>query len=380
MRPSTLAARLLASAAATACAVALGSAAASAATGVPAAPTVPGSFQPVSASFVSSARGWVLGTVGCQRRAACRAQLAATTDGGARWQFVTVPKLRLFDPAGDQLTQASRVSDALFTSRQDGWLYGPGLYATHDGGSHWSRIALGGSVKPSQGGGVVAMAASAATVYALVSPDPFRAAPEELYASPAGRNAWARVGTMTGNPLASLAVSGTAAWFGAGDRLWATADGVHWHQYRLHCPAGYGLAGISAASRSRVAFLCTDPQGMFQTPKAVLVSVNGGQTQRLAGHAPTSGDTGQIAVPPGAGQVITIPVITPGPDYLARSADGGRIWAEITIRGTDGGVNLNSLSYVSPVAGWLVVGSPLSGGSQLLRTNDAGRGWHPVRF
>jgi photosystem II stability/assembly factor-like uncharacterized protein len=249
--------------------------------------------------------------------------------------------------------------------------------------AHWRRISLGGDIVPSLGGGVVAMAASAGTAYAVVSPDPFHGSPEELYRVPAGRDAWARVGTMAGDPFASLAVAGKAAWFGTGTHLWVTADGVQWHKYPFSCPgARYELSGIAAASRSHVVFLCTDAHGVFQTDKAVLRSVNGGRTEHLAGQAPTRGDTnGAIAVPPHRSKVITAAVISPGPDFLYRSANGGKTWAEMAAPGTSGGVNLSSLSYVSRTVGWLVVGQPGEGSlDRLLRTSDTGRTWHTVTF
>jgi photosystem II stability/assembly factor-like uncharacterized protein len=85
-------------------------------------------------------------------------------------------------------------------------------------------------------------------------------------------------------------------------------------------------------------------------------------------------------VPPHHSKVIAIAVITPGPDFLYRSASGGKAWTQITIPGTSGGVNLNSLSYLSRTAGWVVAGSPGVTPARLLRTTDAGRTWHPVRF
>lgn len=381
----------LVGAAALACAAALIPVAALAATSspapatVPGAPAVPAAFQPVWASFQSPARGFVLGAAGCRHPGTCRARLVATADGSARWHFVSVPDVRLFNDAGNLLTQEARVSGVVFASRRDGWLYGPGLYATHDGGRLWRRIILRGNIVPRLGGGVVAMAASGGIAYAVVSPDPFHGKPDELYASPAGTNTWARVGTMTGDPFASLAVSGTAAWFGTSTRLWATTDGgARWHKYPFRCPgARYGLDGLAAASRSHLAFACTNPEGMFRTDKAVLRSADGGRTEHLAGYAPAGGDTnGQIAEPPHRGSVITIAVITPGPSYLYRSADGGKTWAQIAVPGTGGGVNLGSLSYVSPTVGWVVAGgAPLPGsGNRLLRTTDAGRSWHPVTF
>jgi hypothetical protein len=164
--------------------------------------------------------------------------------------------------------------------------------------------------------------------------------------------------------------------------LWATADGVRWHEYPFRCPGiGHELSGIAAASRSHVVFLCADAMGMFHTGKEVLRSVNGGRTERLAGRPSVVGDTtGGIAVPPHRSKVIAIAVITPGPDFLYRSASGGKAWTETTIPGTSGGVNLNSLSYLSRMTGWVVAGSPGETPDQLLRTTDAGRTWRPVRF
>jgi hypothetical protein len=342
---------------------------------------VPAGFQPVSASFPSPARGFVLGAAGCSQVRACQARLAATTDAGAHWRFTGAPDVRLFNPGGNTLTQASRVRDVVFDSRRTGWLYGPGLWATHDGGATWRRISLGGDIVPSMGGGVVAMAAAAGTAYAVVATDPFHGKPAELYRSPAGQDAWARVGTMTGNPWASLAVSGKAAWFGTSAGLWATADGVHWHQDPAPCPASDigGLGSIAAASPSQVVFLCAGDGAAGSMRKDVFRSSDGGKTVRLAGQAPFGGDGGPLDVTPGRGQVITL-ASSSGASFLYRSADGGKIWTTATY--PNGGTPWNSLAYVSQTVGWVVIdGRPLEDGSnQLLRTADAGRSWHAIRF
>ena len=349
---------------------------------------VPAGFQPMSASFLSPSSGFVLGGVGCAHgNPVCWARLAATTDGGAHWHFAGATDVLLFYGAGDLLTQASRVSGVVFANSRDGWLYGPALYATHDGGAHWQRISLGGNIVPSLGGGVTAMAASAGTAWAVVDPDPFHGLADELYRSPVGTNAWARVGTMTA-AQAVFAVSGRAAWFanstetGSGEYVWATADGVHWNKYPFSCPGTYyQSAGIAPVSPSHVLFLCAFPQGMFQTEKEVLLSVNGGRTEHLIGPAPMGGDVSGFAVLPDRVTMITIAVVTPGPDYLYRSANGGKTWTRVAVPYTGGGVSLSSLSYLSPTVGWMVIGGPFSGGeSLLLRTTDAGATWYRVRF
>ena len=332
-------------------------------------------FQPAAASFTSPARGVVLGGVGCREPRRCRARLVATTDAGAHWHSLTAPRAWL-------LNRGPVVSQVVFASQRNGWLYGQSggrLWATHDGGAHWRKLSLGG--------GIVTLATSAGTAYAVIAATGGRR--DELLRSPAGQNAWTRVGTITGGFGSVVAVSGRAAWFGSSSpatgagTLWATADGTHWHHYPFACPGrGYQLSAIAAASRSRVVFLCTDAQGMYHTNKEVLRSVDGGRTEHLTGHAPVPGDDtpGGFAVPRHRSQAITIAAVTPGPDFLYRSPNGGRTWAQITVPGTDGGVNIGSLAYQSRRAGWVVAGQPGVSRSRLLRTLNGGRSWHRVSF
>ena len=327
---------------------------------------VPAGFEPASASLLSPASGFVLGGVNCPSLATlrpCAARLVATTDGGVHWHFLKAPSISLFN-------SARALSSVVFASSRDGWLFRPGLWSTHDGGAHWRKLSLGGAIE--------AMAASSGTVYAVVEPSTHGS--EELFASPVGRDAWARVGRMTAAG-ATLAVSGRSAWF-VSTSLWTTADGVHWHQYPFRCPgAHYRLASIAAASASDVLFLCTGPGAMGSMDKEVLSSTNGGRTVHLVGQAPFDGTGSQlIAVPPSRGNVITL-ATTSGATWLDRSADGGKTWVVKEVKGSSGGAPLNSLSYVSTTVGWVVLGQPgLGSDSWLLRTSDAGVTWNKVDF
>lgn len=88
-----------------------------------------------------------------------------------------------------------------------------------------------------------------------------------------------------------------------------------------------------------------------------------------------------FAVPPGKFGVISVAVVTPGLDNIYRSVTLGRAWTTFAVPGTGGGAMLNSLEFTSRTVGFFVAGSPAStSGSQLLRTTDAGRTWHRVRF
>jgi hypothetical protein len=326
---------------------------------------VPATFQAVSASFVSSSWGVVLGAGECRALQTCRARLIVTSDGGLRWRFVNAPAVWL-DNRNPQVDQV------IFANHRDGFLYDQyssrSVWFTGNGGATWTRLSIGGVISE--------VAASTARVYALAS--------DGLWQSPVGRNAWSRVPGVTGT---TLATSGKAAWVGANDHVWATKGGAGsaWHSYPFRCPgarSGDGLSAISAASPSDVAFLCADFQGMYHTNKLVLTSSNGGRTQHRAGRqASQAGDPSGFAVPAGRPNIFTIAVVTPGQSYLAGSASGGRNWTQFNVPHTQGGVNLSSLSYSSAKAGWLVVGGPiLSGDNGLLGTTNAGRTWHPITF
>src|SRR5258708_22253465 len=99
----------------------------------------PGQAGLLSATFVSPSEGWVLVGVSCGR-ALCL-QLQHTTDGGSTWTVVPSPQLA--SPA-----VAGQVRAVRFADSQDGWVYGPGLFATHDGGRSWRAVAVPGLGRP----------------------------------------------------------------------------------------------------------------------------------------------------------------------------------------------------------------------------------------
>lgn len=335
----------------------------------PAAP-VGANFGPVAASFLSPASGFVLGGANCvPRKPPCRARLAATTTGGAHWRFAGAPNVQL----------GTAVSEVLFANGRDGWLYGPQLWSTHDGGARWRSLSLGGSV--------VNMAAAAGRVYAVVQLDHVAGTPWELFSSPAGRDAWTRVGKFTsglnpeGGPGAGLAVSGRAAWFGSNSVLWATADGVRWHRIPFQCPGTkFGLADIAASSSADVAFLCVAPPiGLGGSRNEVLTSANGGRTVHLTAGGSAAGGGFWLAVPPGRANVISAGGSL-NLTILSRSVNGGKTWENFTLPASDGGDQpLNSLAFASRTVEWVVVAGILAPGD-LLRTSNTGATWHKVSF
>lgn len=332
-------------------------------------------FQPAAASFVSPTWGVVLGGAPSAAGHAIRARLAMTADGGRHWSLMQAPPAWLASQSGQ--SWLPQVSQVLFADRSDGWLYGGNtVWATHDGGASWRQLTLPGTVRT--------MAASTSGVYAVVQ----RPGGDQLYRSPLTWNAWTRAGMWTRNgPLTGnvLAVSGSSVWFASSTSLWTTTDGVHWARYALRSPGNYygvpyTLAGISAANPRIVTFLWTAPSGMYRTGMKVQVSFNGGRTQwQTATSPPARGNVAGFAMSPGGYGVVAIAVVTPGADYVYRSADLGWHWTTAVLPGTGGGVTLGSLQMMSPTTGCLVVGAPSAGyPSRLLWTDNTARTWYPI--
>ena len=133
-------------------------------------------FAAASVTFVSSDDGWALGTVGGALA------LARTQDGGSTWTSVTPPPTHF---SGQGVEASSGVSGIRFANTEDGWVYGPELWATQDGGSTWTEISLPGVAAGSPvwsletSGGIVAAAVQATGTASL-----------DIETSPVGSSAW----------------------------------------------------------------------------------------------------------------------------------------------------------------------------------------------
>ncbi len=261
----------------------------------------------------------------------------------------------------------SAVSTVRFANGRDGWLFNPGLWATTDGGRHWQRVYLPGTVG--------ALAASEGVVFASVTPA--SGGSTRLYESRVGTSRWFLVpGVVPGN---SLTVSGHSGWAGTPPDLWATTDsGRYWSKLSFRCPSGYpDASGVAAASPTSIALVCSNP-GAGSSIKAVLASFNGGRTFREAGQAPTGGVGGILAMPPYRPQLMTL-ATSSGASFLDRSVNGGRTWQQVTY--SDGGLGWRELAYVSAITGYLIHfnGGPVIAYSQgLMKTANAGASWRTI--
>lgn len=336
-------------------------------------PPPPPGFEVDSASFVSARLGFVLGSRGCSLLP-CKALVESTTSGGRTWKkALPAPKVKLVQTYS--AAPKSAVSSVLFANVRDGWLYGPGLWASTDSGLKWRRISLPGEV--------VALATSDGVAFAAVQAPTASFLTAKLYESKVGSAKWTLVRRVA--PQNAITVSGHSVWVGVagvGSGMWrSTNSGKHWTNLSFSCPAPDITASpIAAATPSRVAIACSDQSYPLpgSSTKAVYTSTNGGRRFHLAGEPAEPGNVVMLAMPPRNPKVITLEAAS-GATYLYRSTDGGKTWQVKEF--LDGGMEFRDLAYVSAKTGYAVHfngGPALAYGLGLVRTRNTGATWNTV--
>ena len=324
-------------------------------------PPPPKGFEVQSASFVSAQTGFVLGARKCSILP-CTALVEKSVNGGKTWTKVSAPAVELQPHYSD--TPATAVSSVRFANANDGWLFGPGLWATKDGGKHWQRVKLPGVV--------YMMATSGGEAYAAVEPalaGPYQA---HLYESVVGSGKWSVVPKVA--PVITLTAFGRSAWTGVAPNLWRTTNGGKtWSKLSFKCPAGYPDGSeVAAASANDVAIACSDPSDPQPglSFKVVLVSTNGGRTfAQVPGVPPLAGQVYGLAMPVGNPKVITMNSAS-GASFMYQTVNGGKSFTT-AYRSNDGGLGFADLAYVSSTTGYFVhfMGTPyIAYGLGLMKT------------
>lgn len=282
----------------------------------------------LSATFISARTGWALGVLPCGRHR-CRLQLRKTNDHGRRWFAIPAPPASAAAAGGTPVPGA--VASVRFADAQDGWAFGPGLWATHDGGRTWRQLSLGGwPVQGLEAGGgrVVAVATSCQHC------GRFR-----IYTSPVARDRWRRVPGGYGAGGTAGAQTGPAVTVAAGtglvtvpapltpgqpgpSLLTGPADGsARWHQLITLCPKWAWTAQAAATPGLALVLGCAGQPGAGNQMKNVYFSPGQGGTWQPLASLPAGGYLGSVSVSP-AGTIVLSGYLIP----VDVSWDGGRSW------------------------------------------------------
>jgi photosystem II stability/assembly factor-like uncharacterized protein len=324
----------------------------------------PARFTPGSFAAVSDRDYWLLGLVPCQA-GRCHAILH-TSDGGRSFATLRAP----------QLPENGIPPMLRFANRLDGFAYVPQargvLYATHDGGASWQRLALGD---------VLAFATAEGRAYAVTARCSLqRCTRYRFERARVAANRW----TVTMLPFApegslfGLAALGSKVWLlgtrtgkraVTNDELARSRNGGRtFVTGRGPCYAGLG-GELTPTSSTVVWAVC--PGGLLGSAWR---STDGGVTfTRL--KTPPLANSARLA--PASAQVAVLDGNSAG-SHLFRTTDGGRTWK--ATRTPAAAADVGRIGFSSTKVGTALV--HLSNGYRLVlwRTTDGGARWSEVRL
>jgi hypothetical protein len=311
-------------------------------------PAAPPNFQATSVTFVGLHTGYVLGQAGTPGHCGppdlyiCTS-IAGTGDHGSTWHGVKAPVTGApSGPAG--------VSQVRFFNTSDGWAFGPQLWATHDGGLHWTRIRTHGLrvtaleaagqrvfavwAQCSGGGADFAAGCTSSALYsASPSGDQWAAVPGAgtTYSLNGAANSSALVltgsrgyllapdGTLLSGPVTSAGAWQPATSTGTGTASPSPAPCEPGAAQASGQPSGALLAATTTTTPGLV-LACASPAAGRTQAKTVYTSADGGKTWHKAGAAPAAGTATSVAGTT-TGRIVL--ATTAG---LELSTDGGAAW------------------------------------------------------
>jgi photosystem II stability/assembly factor-like uncharacterized protein len=333
--------------------------------------SVPTGFEPMSATFVSSADGWVLGSVPCES-GRCPA-IVRTTDGGSTWSSIAAPRTTIA-PAGDLTGKG--ISSVRFENASDGWAFGPELWSTHDGGTTWARAPIGGLAATAP---VVALETHKGAVHAVAydGDHDFRIATSTI-AVDDWRLAAVRVPVGAGPvPEVQLVLSGSAGWVLENDRTVTAGarlvDGT-WQSWQPVCLDVVGPAVLAASSATDLVAVCDVGLMSNHSGEQLFSSKDGGRTfAQVGGKLPISS---VVAVAMANSSTIAVGGSSSTGAAVLTSGDGGRTWPSMLNVGM---VAIAQLGFTTETQGFVIT-SDASGAGVMRMTRDAGRTWTRISF
>jgi hypothetical protein len=345
---------------------------------------VPANFRPSSATFIGTSTGWVIGQAGTPGQCATQycTSVARTDDAGKTWAGGPAPLAG--SPDG-----GTGVSAIRFLNRSDGWAFGPELFATHDGGHTWTRVATSGlrvtelETVGSRAFGLFASCSGSGTAFAD------QCTSYTLYSSPAAADDWTPVGAATSGLTAGTGAAGAASLVLTGSRGYllgpdgqlygGPVDGsAPWQQVKAApCPVGAPLADgqptgalLAAADAMNLVVVCASSSGPGPAQaKTVYTSANGGITWEKAGSGPAVGLATSVADAPDGTVVLAT-----GEGLDVRPA-GGTSWQAATLDGTTPKGGFGYVGMTTNAQGIALPANPAAG--TIWFTYDGGQTWHP---
>ena len=356
----------------------------------------------VDLTWISPHEGWALLRATCAKQIECT-QIARTQTGGSSWTALPNPPTQLLEPSpeGPACAFDACVDELRFATPSIGYLFGPSLLMTRDGGHSWTHLSSPAvaSLEPGLGG-----------VVRLVHSGKGCAGPcwRQVEAAPAGSEQWRVLpvklndaGTRpqiirAGEAIYVLFPEGGPAWGWGSPELYRSLDaGRSWAPIPEPCCGNGAFLRPSVSSRGtrgsvlETKSLAAAPGGFLavlckafnRESSSVMTSDDYGDTWGPRQPLPTFAPAYQIAAASPAGLLISNGGVgggAGGGDYthtLRFSSDGGQHWSTVASEDIQSGLEVPSPSYLgfenSHVGRW--ISSP----HVIWTTTDGG--WHWTR-
>lgn len=327
---------------------------------------VPAGFAAVSITFVSPEDGFVLGSAPCES-GQCTVVLR-TNDTGKSWHRIGAPPVAVTDKQGPGTVRAIR-----FATLDDGWVYGPDLWATHDGGRHWTKTHVDGEVEDLEASGGLAH-------YVVLAPgEPgFR---YELASTPFSREEWALSPTTIPKGAAPVAdaqivLQGRNGWMLVDDRTvyaGARLTPTGWVSWQPPCVDTFGRAILLAPTTTSVVAVCREGDWGGQLPPGtgLYESTDSGDSFRRVASVPPSPSS---AASPKPDTVVVGGARPNGKIGLYASFDRGATWSFVFDS------TVLDLGFTTPTQGIGLAEYGPAGARQFVLSTDGGHHWKSSAF
>ncbi len=340
---------------------------------------VPSGFQISDLTFVSTTRGYALGTVPCTGGSRCTVLLQTDT-GTRQWERAIAPSVRASLPDGTGCPEGLCVSQLRFArdaaGDEVGYAYGPS-YALFTNGE-WQPQLVGHRVE------ALEAARAGSVVRVLARPG----GGHVVQRSQVGSSDWTTVLDITaptynaalkrqGDRLVLVTYDnnrGVGAEADVSDVRTSTDGGATWRKAAHNpCDPDSYFASIALARSKDVVVTCQHRAG----GSYVRLSKDNGVRFGSPVDLPTGLDALQVAAPAGGGWLVAGDVPSERARVVVRSDDEGRTWSRVATEPTPSGVRATGfLDNSNATTVWWIGADPRF----VWRTDDAGKTWSAGRF
>jgi photosystem II stability/assembly factor-like uncharacterized protein len=328
-------------------------------------------------TWVSDDHGWALVRTACGTDVCIG--LRETVDGGHSWTSVAAPAALDWHAQSDADTAcASRpcLSSIRFANAQVGWLFGPALFQTADGGHSWTRMSSPTVVDLEIANGVAMRITTA-------DRDCGGGCTFHLDRESVGTSAWQRLAaTVYGFPQLMLQgrdayAIGIPNFAGAGETMleYSSDEGTTWTAVPDPCPGppeGFRTASASAAPDGVLVVLCVP---VDEASASIRVSTDHGRTFGPRHPVPPSPRAASASIAAASQDTIAIGYSDLQHYGVAVTNDGGSTWRTPL----DHAVAATAAASLNPSIGFedTTTARVSFNTDSIWTTRDRGRTWTP---